>query len=374
MTKSGPSDIYTTPFWRLPSTWAVTAIRISILLVTQSGVTPGLPRTWWDSPSFTQILVRPSYTLSHLQEAVAIQKLGGGRFIKAYMAQRVRIPPLVLAGLMPVVTSRYAEISISILCILMDLVLAAMLESIARLVLFTNRAEQTEKESQDQEKLPAAIRPTKDHVFAVIQGSNESLITMESLPSFLAQVYYWSPITILSGSAYCCFQCLPGFLMIASIHEALRLGGSVQFSTFCLAVASYLEPHHLVFLFPVLAFPCWTGRRYQILFSFAFWSLCIHWLSYQLVGSKHIVEVMQATYGMGWNTIQPSLSVQWYFAIQLFSRFRGYFSTLLLGLPYVVVVPIAIRLHKYPIVLVSGCELTSYSFWSEISGIRISSP
>jgi hypothetical protein len=49
----------------------------------------------------------------------------------------------------------------------------------------------------------------------------------------------------------------------------------------------------------------------------------------------------------------PASPIQRYLHIQLFSRFRDYFGTILLGLPYVLVVPLTIRLHKYPMVLVS---------------------
>jgi hypothetical protein len=353
-------------FWRLPSTWVVTGIRLMVLMMTQIGIPSGLKRNWWQSSSFTQMLVHPSYTLTHVREALAVQQLSGGRFVSAYAAQRVRIPPLLLAALMPLATSRDAEVTLSILCLLMDFLLAAMLESIARMALFTNRIEQTDEESREQEQLPAAIRPGSHHVFAIFKDlkDGESLIPMESVPLLVAQFYYWSPVVVLSGSAYSCCQCLPAFLLIASLHEAVRRGGSLPFSTLFLAAATYLELHHVVFLLPLLALPIMSGRRSQLIISFAFWFLCVQGLSYQLAGPRSVIKVIQATYGMGWSTIRPSLSVQWYFAMQLFLRFREYFGTLLLGLPYVVVLPIAMRLYKYPMVLVSCCELFTSLFWS----------
>jgi GPI transamidase subunit PIG-U len=72
------------------------------------------------------------------------------------------------------------------------------------------------------------------------------------------------------------------------------------------------------------------------------------------------MNVIQATYGMGWNTIRPSLSVQWYFAKQLFSRFLGYFSTLIFGLPYILAIPTVMRLYRYPIALVSRALHTRF--------------
>ena len=341
-------------FWREPSTWLVTLIRVSILLGAQTGFSPGFERSWWQSPSFTQILIRPSYSLSHVQEALAIRDLGGGSFIGAYAARRIRLPPLLLATLMPLATTKYAEVYLSLLCLLMDLLLAAMLESIARIALFTNRSELVDQESHEQELLPAAIQPNQRHVFATSKGckGDKTLIPMESLPLLVAQVYFWSPVVILSGSAYSSFQGLPGFLAIASIAEALRRGGSLPLSTFFLAMACYLELYYVVFLLPLLTFPIMTGRQSQLVFSYMFWFVCLHGLSYQLVGSKNLSKVIHATYGLGWNTIRPSLSVQWYFAMQLFSRFLGYFGTLILGLPYILPIPIAIRLYRYPMTLV----------------------
>jgi GPI transamidase subunit PIG-U len=342
-------------FWRLPSTWVVTAIRFSILLATQIGRSSFLPLVWCQSSSFTQILIRPSYTVSHVREALAIQRLSGGRFVGAYAAQRVRIPPLLLAACTPLVASKYAELYLGILCLCLDFLLAAMLQSLARIALLTNRLERVDKESLEQEQLPEAIQPCSRHVFGISVGSKDSksLIPMESVPLLAAQLYYWSPVVVLSSAAYPCFQCLPGFLMIASFYEGVRPHGSLSFSSFLLAAATYLELHHAAVLVPLLALPVMRGRKPQVVFSFVFWFACLQGLSYQLVGPRDVIRVIQATYGMGWTTISPSLSVQWYLATQLFSRFRDYFATLLLGLPYIVVLPIAMRLYKYPMVLVS---------------------
>lgn len=177
---------------------------------------------------------------------------------------------------------------------------------------------------------------------------------MESLPSLAAQFYYWSPATALPGSVYSCFQALPAFFLVASLWEASRRGGSHFLSTFLLAVGSYLELHHLVFLLPLLALRLTQakGTALPMVLSFLFWFACLHGLSYQLVGPTMFSKVLQATYGLGWRTIRPNLSVQWYLSMQLFARFREYFGALLLGLPYIIVIPVATRLYRYPMVMV----------------------
>lgn len=336
-------------FLKLPSTWVVVVVRILIFVASSTL----LSSPWWNNVSLTQVLVNSSYTLERVQEAISIQQLSGGSFVSAYSAHpRVDLPPLLLAGLVTLTKSKYAELYIFVLCLLMDLLLATMLEAIARIALFTNRIEEVDKESNDQEKLPDVLLPSNRDVFAIFKGGESSLLSMEALPLLTAQFYFLNPVTALSGSAYSCFQCIPSFLLVASLHEIVRPGGSPPIATFWLANASYLQLHYMVFLVPLLVMPIAGRRQGQILGSFVFWFACIQWTSYQLVGENNLIQVAQATYGMGWRTIRPSLSLQWYLAMQLFSRFREYFGCLLLWLPYVLVIPIATRLSKYPMSLV----------------------
>lgn len=342
-------------FWSSPSTWIVTAIRVAILLLSHTGTaTICIPDAWLYSPSLTSILIKPALTLSHVREAVAVQRLSsGGRFADSFQSNRIQLPPLVLAAMTPLAQSSYGEFYLAILCLLVDVGIATMIEYLGRVALFTNRIEAVDHETAEQERLPEAIRPLNSHTFAVFKqtDSSKALISMESLPMLAAKLYYWSPATVLSGSVYACFQNLAGFFLVATFWEAVRRGGSLWLSTFFLALATYLELHHVVFLVPLVVLPRSRSQSLPMLLSFAIWFICLQGLSYLLVGPK-FVQVLQATYGLGWKTIRPNLSVQWYLAMQLFSRFRHYFGALLLGLPYIVVIPIAVRLYDYPLVLV----------------------
>jgi len=256
----------------------------------------------------------------------------------------------------------HAEWIIAILVLLVDLAIAGMIEAIGNVVLFTNHAEDVQRESREQQKLPEAIQAPNRHIFAVdkqpLTSKDNPLISMESLPLLAAQFYYWSPVTILSSSVYSCFQTLPALFHLICWNEALSDDGSFLLSTFFLAMATYLELHHIVYLIPLMALPMFRGQRLFVLASFAFWFACLQGLSYQLVGNN-LLLVVKATYRMGWKTIRPSLSVQWYLAVQLFSRFRGYFGALLLGAPYILVAPVAIRLARYPMVMVRLFEWLS---------------
>lgn len=358
-------------FLKSSSTWLVTFLRLAVILLSHSifAVKTSIPGSWVYSPSLTSILIKPSLTLSHVREALAIQRLVtfGNQFSAAYVAHpRIQLPPLLLAALTPLAESKHAELLLALLCLILDFLIAMMLESIGRIALFTNRVELVDQEAKEQKQLPEAIRPQNRHVFAIYKEEayndtkNESpLISMESLPLMAAHLYYWSPVTVLSGSVYSCFQSLPGFFLVASLYEGVRRGGSSLVSTFFLAVAAYLELHHIVFLLPLAGLPLGktSSRTILILLSFGFWFASLQGLSYLLVGPQLLGKVIQATYGLGWRTIQPNLSVQWYFAMQVFSRFRGYFGAMFLGVPYILVLPVTIRLYKYPMVLVSSTAM-----------------
>ena len=355
-------------FWTCPSTWAVTALRLVILFLVQFGaITTTISHHWLYSPALISILIKPSWTLSHVQEALAIQRLVSGHFVDSYQGQRIQLPPLLLAAILPWAQSPYAKLNLGILCLFLDLAIAFMIEYIGRVALFTNRVEAVDKETKEQEQLPEVIQAPYRHIFAITQqddSNNTALIPMESLPLLAAQFYYWSPISIVSGSVFSCFQNLAGFFLVATFWEAVRKGGSPWLSTFYLALATYLELHHVAFLIPLLSIlQTRAGARQPsssksflacVPLSFAIWWGFLHGLSYLLVVPS-FVQVLQVTYGLGWKSIRPSLSVQWYLAIQLFLRFRGYFETLLLGLPYIVIVPVTLRLYKYPLVQVCYC-------------------
>lgn len=82
------------------------------------------------------------------------------------------------------------------------------------------------------------------------------------------------------------------------------------------------------------------------------WTAGLHAMSYLLVG-KSFGSILVASYGWKWNRQSVNLGLLWYFQMQMFRRFRRYFLILINGLPYVVVVPIGLRLHRFPMVVVS---------------------
>jgi hypothetical protein len=346
------------------STHIVTILRLILILLPH--VLPFdtlFPSHWLYSSSLTSILIRPHQTLSHVREALAIQKLSGGRFADAYNAySNIRLPPLVLAAITPILELPNPELWLSLLLLVIDFLIAYMIEAIGRKVLLSPNPNIDEEENE-QSQLPEAIRPQNAHIFPIrrepcAESDPKPLLPMNSLPMLAAQLYYWSPMTAMPGGLYHCFQNLPAFFLLASLYESCRQNGSYSLSSFFLAVASYMEPHHVVFLVPLISLyqqnaSC-TNVQVMMIVFFGIWSASLQGLSYSLVGPAKYWDVVSATYGCGWRNLSPSLSLQWYFTMQLFSRFREYFGAILTGLPYLVVPPLAIRFYKYPMVLVSA--------------------
>jgi hypothetical protein len=358
------------------STAIATLLRLALFFFPLD--TPVLPNNWLYSPALVSLFVRPHQTLNHLREAISIQGLLSGKFVNAYQAnQAIRVPPLVLAGFTPLVTLEHSELWWSLLLLMVDFGIAYLIEALGREILLKPNSE-TDTEEEVQSQLPEAIRAPNAHIFPITQtpatptdekAVTSPLIPMTALPSLAAQVYYWSPITALSGGIYLCFQNIACLFLVASLYLSCRVspqpGGSSSSSSltaFSLALASYLEPHYVVFLVPIWI---WKSRQQQqesslgssspwlVVALFVLWSACLQGLSFTLVGPANYWNVLQATYGMGWKQLTPNLSVLWYLHMQLFGRFRDYYGIMLVGLPYLLVVPLTVRLYKYPMVLVT---------------------
>jgi hypothetical protein len=347
------------------STFAVTALRLLLILAPHYhdqvlNLPSSFPTNWIYNPSLVSIFIKPHWTLDHVKEANAIQQLLSGSFVNAYQAnQSIRLPPLVLATLSPLLSLDNPELWLALILLLVDFGIAYLLEALGRQVLYGNSAQLT-KEEDIQRQLPTVIRPAFAHIFPIQRQSASDdeppLLHMASLPLLAAQLYYGCPITMLASGLYYCFQTIPCLLVLLGLYESSRPRASYSLACFWIALASYMELHCAVFLMPVLL---WllaptggTKQRVLVVVLFLTWSASLQGLSFGLVGPSNYWNVLEATYGVGWKSMSPNLSVTWYFHMQLFTRFRNYFGILINGLPYLLVIPLTIRLHEYPMVLV----------------------
>jgi hypothetical protein len=352
--------------------------------------------SWINRPSILSVLVRPHQQFSHLREARAIQALAlpngtsvyhindyGNIFLgAAYMANdTIRIPPLLLTIISPLLDTPYPELWLSFILFMVDLGIAYLLEQISiNVLILAAHTFRIQQEEERQRVLPDVIRPEQAHIFPIYSEENEDttttiittpLISMSSIPRLAALLYFASPFTILPASLYGCWQNVPTLFLLASIYEASCDAGLYALCSWWLALATYMEPFCAVYAIPVILLLFHTDPRRStttnsvqeksirsatVLFvAFFFpWVLCLHGWTMFLLGPKFFWKAIQSVYGETWLTTSPNLSLQWYFRMQLFARFRHYFGAIFLGIPYVLVGPLTIRLWKYPEVLVSG--------------------
>lgn len=251
--------------------------------------------------------------------------------------------------------------------------IATLLERIATSSL------QSEEGTMEEEllvKMPAAIQPPRARLFEIASSTNAKqnndtqdttppMITTAAIPTLAANLYYASFITMLSSGVYDSFQNVYCLLVLWSVYEIIFRSGKmkrISLAAVALALATYVHPWSMVFAVPI----CVSQRsdRTASVFAVLFVAslLWLQLLAFMLLGTKAYWT---------WKPVEaltPNLGPLWYFQMQLFNRFHDYFALMITGMPYLVVIPLTIRLHRYPIVLVSltigvgsFCLLQSYT-------------
>jgi len=336
-------------------------------------------------------------------------------FSSYYLANNsIRIPPIMLAIFSPLVDiGSNSRLWFPILLLAIDIIISYLIEQIGiRLLDLTSSTQSSSDrsissqtirlpaEGQLQQQLPQSIQPKYAHIFPTfamghgpsdptrtsreefskkeadtIRGS-DSVISLKSLPLLSAQFYFWSPFTVLPSSLFYCWQNIPSLFLAASIYESIRSSssrGSLLISSAYLSVATYLEPHHIAYVAPVTILSSidvynspflpstmrekWSSKKLKsavfFIIFYAVWSSLLQGMSYNLVGSENYWKVFSDTYGNSWLTTTPNLSLQWYFRMQIFSRFRDYFGAICTGIPFLITGPLYLRFFKYPTILVA---------------------
>ena len=397
------------------STFWVTIARLGLILMPHL-VSSASFMKWFYNPFVVSVLIRPHQSLPQLEEAHAIRALASDRsptdFAGFYDANdSIRIPPIALA-----VFSKFMDATketnfglwLSLFLLLVDILVSYLMEQIGIRLLdsaFSSRSsngggpssrakneQSTEEEEETQKQLLERVRPPFAHIFPICssdedaserspssaEGSLEinerdtqqqikALISRNSLPLLSAQLYYWSPFTALPSSLLYCWQNIAPLFLVASIYESIcscSSEGSLSVASFYLAVATYLEPRHIVYLVPITLLSSFTrpspkcGSKTTksavfVAISFIVWSLLFHGTSCSIVGLENYWRILGTVYGNTWLTTSPNLSLQWYFRMQIFSRFRDYFGAIFAGIPFIVIGPLCLRFFQYPGVLVS---------------------
>jgi len=241
--------------------------------------------------------------------------------------------------------------------LLVDYMIARLLERIATCTL---EAVNEETEEELQLKMPATIQPPRAHVFEITTSSAKHiddedtapLLKTEDIPVLAANLYYASPITMLASGLYDSFQNVWCLLLLWSIYEmmfAQSKKSRVSLAAMSLALATYGQPWSMAFAVPICKSQPSIKTATVFISLFITSVLWLQVLSFMLVGTEAFWTWKPVT------ALTPNLGPRWYFQMQLFDRFHDYFAIMFAGMPYLVVIPLTIRLHRFSIVLVRRC-------------------
>jgi hypothetical protein len=332
-------------FLRSPYTICATVLRCAWVF---GFLLPSEWLPWIHSRALQSTIIDNTFTLGHVREALAIRSLiPPHSFASAYKGQTIHLPPLLLAFFQPVLRlSESQQHRIVGICLLVvDLLIAWTLEKLGR---FLVQQRKTEWEDKLQEQIPEAIQPKLSHIFEVTKKSN-AMVTLASIPLLMAQLYYWSPITCLTSNVFVCFQNIPVLFALVGLLNASH--GSLVWSALSLVLASYINVHYAIFVVPSVIL-IQEGRKsvLVILISLLSFASAMQALSFYLVGTSNYLFVAYVSHGwtFQFQGIEPSLSTLWYFGMEMFDRFSVYFTVLMGGAPYLLVIPLWIRLYRYP--------------------------
>ena len=307
---------------------------------------------WIHSRALQSTVVDSIFTLGHVHEAAAIRQfIVPHSFVAAYEGGSIHLPPLFLALFQPLLTTSEPNqrIIVGLCLIVVDILIAWSLERLGR---FLVQQRKTEWEDKRQDQVPEAIQPKLAHIFQVKREDN-AMISSASIPFIMAQLYYLSPVTLLTSNVFVCFQNTPVLFVLAALLNACQ--GSLIWSALGLALASYINIHHAIFLAPIVLLI--RDRRKSIsvfVVCFIVLAAALQVLSLHLVGTGDYLFVASVTHGWTFQIqgIEPSLSTMWYLGMEMFDRFAVYFTLLIGGAPYLLILPLLIRLHRFPEALV----------------------
>ena len=334
-------------------TICVTVIRLILIL----GLLPNEIRPFLDLPAVRSATVRVRDTRRFLQVAAAFRNLFP-TFQEAYSASTSPVSPLVLAVYLSVehawapLPEYWRQVLWGIGLLVIDFLVAKTMEQIASCCMMQGDKERREERLQD--KMPDAIRPSRGHLFQITstvdQNGAKPLLVWKDIPLLAAQLYYASPMTCIGSGLFGSFQNLYCLLFLWSLHEMMMFKAGrprVALASLALALAAYGQPWFISFSIPIVISQPTIKSARRFVALLVLWALWLQVLSYLLVGTD-AYWTWKPT-----RSLTPNLGPTWYFQMQLFDRFQHYFALMFTGLPYVLLIPLTIRLYRYPIELVS---------------------
>lgn len=227
---------------------------------------------------------------------------------------------------------------------------------------------------------------------SIILDDRDPLILLNQLPLVVAVLYFCNPMSIIAN-ANGSLRGLWDLFMLLSFYYATMSSTTISkegiptkvksatMVAFYLSIAIYADAGYVAFIVPILL---WRGlcvptnttsttfqrtpsRDWKLVFVLFIVSTAgLHYLASLLVGGDisayrpvliqtilpNVAFVQQDGSG---SVPGPSMGLHWYMFVQMFDRFRTYFTVFVSGIPAMFLIPLTIRLHRYPSVLVSSC-------------------
>lgn len=222
----------------------------------------------------------------------------------------------------------------------------------------------------------------------------EPILTLIQVPTLVSLLYLSNPVSMIANSTGS-LRSLWDASALISLYYATKPSNkisnegipikikSASSAAAFLALATYVDAGYVMFLVPTLL---WRGmlrghhlssmkyKRGQnndwkaVLSLYFCYTMGLHWLASLLVGgnSNEYKKVMIQTIlpniaffeqDRSGSVPGPSMGLHWYFFVQMFDRFRPYFTVYVAGVPAMFVIPLTIRLHRYPSVLTATFSL-----------------
>jgi len=222
----------------------------------------------------------------------------------------------------------------------------------------------------------------------------ESYIDYQDIPSIAASLYLLNPITILSSSCMLSMQSLGPLFILLALASSYK--GRYHNSAWWIACSSAFEqsPYPLlILLIPLLSLSLHRFDRLNscyfspgnILVSLIVSHYLLTYFSVKALPYKNTSISMllkHQTNRWSFANLTPNPGLQWYLFTQVFHQFRFYCTQIMVGMPFVWVAPLTLRLYHYPLELVrhltitiSGCMFdfhSTYSFEIPVAGNVIS--
>jgi len=228
----------------------------------------------------------------------------------------------------------------------------------------------------------------------------DPILTLDQVPLLVSLLYFSNPLSMIANHTGS-LRSLWDALVLISLYYATKPSRtiskegipikvkSVSSTATFLALATYADVGYVVFLVPILL---WRGmmsghpkqqqrqsslkhQRGQInddwkavLSLYISYLIGLHCLASLLVGGSSneyksvlvqtmLPNVAYVDQDKSGSVPGPSMGLHWYFFVQMFDRFRSYFTIFVAGVPAMFVIPLTIRLQRYPSVLAATFPL-----------------